>query len=56
MTDIVEILKQLAGKESEIELDLNDIKLGTEHVKIGLGGKVRLRLVHLQDSKPVKSK
>jgi len=56
MIDVAEILKQLAGKGSAIELDLEDIKLGTEHIKVGLEGKIRLRLVHLQEATPVKPK
>ena len=52
MIEIVEILKQLMGKQSAIELELEDVNLGTGHVKIGLEGKVKLRLVHLQDAKP----
>lgn len=51
MIDVSEILKQLAGKQSTIELELEDVKLGTQHVKIGLEGKAKLRLVHLQDAK-----
>lgn len=56
MIDVSEILKQIAGKESAIELELDGIKLGTEHIKIGLEGKVKLRMVHLQDAKHAKSK
>ena len=56
MIDIAEIVKQFVGKESVIELDLENIKLGTEHIKIGLEGKAKLRLVHLQNATPAKPK
>ncbi len=46
-----ELLKELKDKESEIELSIEDIKLGTDHLKVGLHGKVRLRLIHLHNSK-----
>ena len=56
MVEIVEILKQLTEKQSAIELELDNIRFGTRHVKVGLEGKVKLRLVHLQDAKPSKFK
>ena len=56
MIDIVEIMKQLMGKQSAVELDLENVNLGIGHIKIGLEGKVKLRLVHLRDAKPAKSK
>lgn len=52
MIDIVEIMKQLMGKQSAVELDLENVNIGAGRIKIGLEGKVKLRLVHLRDAKP----
>ena len=56
MINIVGIMKQLMGKESAIELGLENVNIGTGRIKIGLEGKVKLRLVHLRDTKSAKSK
>ena len=56
MKGIIEVMKEIEGKESAIELDLENLNLGTRHVKIGLEGKARLKLIHLRDGKPAKSK
>ena len=48
---IIEVLKELKGKESALEFELDNLSLGTKDHRIYLGGKIRLTYVPLKEIK-----